>query len=272
MLKIQEICTKEIITKSKLPDADYVVNPYIGCTHRCIYCYAEFMKRFTNHSESWGEFLDIKRCSKKIKKSSLSGKTILISSVTDPYNRYETKYRATRDILHQLLDSDAKIEILTKSSLVLQDIDIIKKFKNIKIGISLNTLDDTFRALIEPFAPSIRERLKALKVLKEEGIETYSFISPIFPGLTDFKTIVDHIGDTVNNYCFENLNLRGGYKEKILKFISQYRPDLQALYFDIYVANNTSYWEKVKCDIENTFQNNNIKYKLYFYHDKIKKK
>ena len=51
---------KSIITESRLPDADYVINPYIGCQHKCIYCYAEFMKRFTDHAEPWGEFIDIK--------------------------------------------------------------------------------------------------------------------------------------------------------------------------------------------------------------------
>ena len=56
----KQIEAKEIIIKSKLPSADYVVNAYTGCTHKCIYCYAEFMKRFTNHNEEWGEFIDIK--------------------------------------------------------------------------------------------------------------------------------------------------------------------------------------------------------------------
>jgi len=59
MLKIREIKTKSIITKSGL-DVDYVINPYVGCLHGCIYCYARFMKRFTNHHERWGKFLDVK--------------------------------------------------------------------------------------------------------------------------------------------------------------------------------------------------------------------
>ncbi len=271
MLTVQHISTKEILTKSKLPDADFVINPYVGCPHRCIYCYAEFMKRFTNHKETWGEFLDVKQCSKKLNTANLSQKTILISSVTDPYNPYEAKFKATRNILNELAESDARVEILTKSSLVLRDIDIIKRFNNIKVGISLNTLDDKLRRHLEPAASPIKERLKVLQVLKQEGIETYLFVSPMFPELTDFKAIVDCIGDTVSYYCFENLNLRGGYKERILKFISQYRPDLKSLYFDIY-NNNMPYWEKVKNDIEEEFSKNNLKHKIYFYHDKIKKK
>jgi DNA repair photolyase len=57
---IREVKAKSIITRSNLPSADYVINPYVGCTHACIYCYASFMKRFTGHDEPWGTFLDIK--------------------------------------------------------------------------------------------------------------------------------------------------------------------------------------------------------------------
>lgn len=53
--------TKQILTKSKLPDANYVINPYLGCTHGCIYCYAEFMRRFSQHAEPWGAFIEAKK-------------------------------------------------------------------------------------------------------------------------------------------------------------------------------------------------------------------
>ena len=63
-MNIKEIEVKEYITKSKLPSTDYVINPYVGCPHACKYCYASFMKRFTNHDVDWGEFIDIKYCNK----------------------------------------------------------------------------------------------------------------------------------------------------------------------------------------------------------------
>ena len=77
----KEIQVKDYLTKSNLPASDYVINPYIGCTHGCKYCYASFMKRFTGHKEEWGTFIDIKRCDKKINTKkfrwlqNLSGKT-----------------------------------------------------------------------------------------------------------------------------------------------------------------------------------------------------
>jgi DNA repair photolyase len=101
MLRIREIKAKTIITKSGL-DVDYVINPYVGCLHGCIYCYARFMKRFTNHHEPWGKFLDVKiNASELIPKNSkkYKGKAIMISSVTDPYQPAERKYKLMRGIL-----------------------------------------------------------------------------------------------------------------------------------------------------------------------------
>ena len=88
----KEIQVKDYLTKSNLPSSDYVINPYVGCPHGCKYCYASFMKRFTGHKEEWGNFIDIKRCDKKINTKKLENKTVFLSSVTDCYNEFEEKY------------------------------------------------------------------------------------------------------------------------------------------------------------------------------------
>ena len=124
---IKEIQTNDYLTKSNLPASDYVINPYVGCTHGCRYCYASFMKRFTSHKEKWGEFIDIKLCDKKIDLNKISGKNVFLSSVTDCYNKFEEKYKITRNILKQLVDSDCYLSISTKSKLILRDIDLFKK-------------------------------------------------------------------------------------------------------------------------------------------------
>lgn len=98
----REIQVKDLVTKSNLPASDYVINPYVGCPHACKYCYACFMKRFSNHKEEWGSFLDVKLCDKPINGKKLQGKSVFLSSVTDCYNPYEEKYQCTRKILEQL--------------------------------------------------------------------------------------------------------------------------------------------------------------------------
>ena len=91
-MNIKEIKVNNIFTKSTLPASDYSVNPYVGCPHACKYCYASFMKRFTNHSEAWGDFLDVKFWPKIKNLKVYDGKDIFISSVTDPYNPLEKIY------------------------------------------------------------------------------------------------------------------------------------------------------------------------------------
>ena len=135
VLKTEEIVVKSIITKSNLPAASYVVNSYIGCQHGCIYCYSEFMKRFTNHHEPWGTFVDVKiNAVNIIKPMKYKDKRLLFSSVTDAYQPIESKYELTRKLLMALIPGQPKIEILTKSSLVLRDLDILKQFEDVVFG------------------------------------------------------------------------------------------------------------------------------------------
>lgn len=271
---IKETVSKNIITKSKLPATDYVINNYVGCNHGCIYCYAEFMKRFTNHTEKWGEFLDVKKFNEekfvKYLKKINSDKKILMSSVTDPYNPYEIKYKSTRNILKLFIQANNEhihLKILTKSLLIFRDIDLLKKIKNITVGISLNTLNDNLRRQIEPCAGSIKSRIEILKKLKGENIPVYLFISPIFPMLTQLEEIIATCKDTVDFIYFENLNLRGRYKKIILDFISKNFPEYNQLYQDIYTKNKKEYWYLLMEDINRLCKIYDIKYKTFFFHD-----
>ena len=90
---IGEVETKNIMTKSSLPVGGYSVNPYVGCTHACKYCYASFMKRFTGHMEEWGTFLDVKHWPKIKNPKKFAGQRIVIGSVTDGYNPQEGTVR-----------------------------------------------------------------------------------------------------------------------------------------------------------------------------------
>lgn len=214
------IQAKDYLTKSNLPASDYVINPYVGCPHACKYCYARFMKRFTGHKEEWGTFIDIKQCDKPISLKKLQNKSVFLSSVTDCYNSFEEKYKVTRKILEQLVNAECSIGISTKSKLILRDIDLLKKCKNLKVSVSINTLDEAFRSDMDN-ASSISDRLLTLKELHKQGIYTVLFMSPIFPYITDFKSIIEKTNTYVDEYWFENLNLRGEYKQKILAYIKE---------------------------------------------------
>ena len=265
---VKEIDVNDYLTKSNLPASDYVINPYVGCSHGCRYCYASFMKRFTGHTEEWGEFIDIKRCDKKIDLDKISHKNVFLSSVTDCYNKYEEEYSITRIILEQLINSDCNLSISTKSKLILRDLDILKKIKNLVVCMSINTLDEKFREDMDK-ASSIKERLETLKTLHENGIYTVLFMSPIFPYITDWKEIIEVSKDYIDEYWFENLNLRGSYKTDILNYIKTNYKEYYNSYCDIYLKNNMKYWEDLAKKINSYCDKNNIKYINYFYHDKL---
>lgn len=269
--KINTVKVSNYLSASKLPASDFEINPYIGCLHGCKYCYACFMKKFTNHDEDWGSFIDVKQCDKPIDLKKIEGKTVFIASVTDCYNPAEKEYEVTRNILEQIKDANAKIDITTKSSLVLRDTDIIKQMKNAEVAISINTISEEFKQDMDS-APSIKERIETLRTLHENGIRTVLFMSPIFPEITEWREIIEQTVDFVDEYWFENLNLRGSYKITILNYISQKNPNLVKLYDDIYNKNSKTYWQSLEKQIERYCVDRGIKFRNFFYHDEIKKK
>ena len=185
---IREVETKNIMTKSSLPVGGYSVNPYVGCTHACKYCYASFMKRFTGHKEEWGTFLDVKHWPKIKNPKKYAGQRVVIGSVTDGYNPQEEQFGNTRKLLEQLIGSDADILICTKSDLVVRDIDLLKKLGRVTVSWSINTLDENFKNDMDS-ASSIEHRIAAMKQVYEAGIRTVCFVSPVFPGITDFEAL-----------------------------------------------------------------------------------
>lgn len=270
-MKLSTIKAKSILVKSNLPASDYVANPYNGCTHRCRYCYACFMKRFTGHNEDWGTFLDVKEYESDKLPKSLTGKTVLLSSVTDPYNPLETKYHKSREVLEHLRGTGAHVEILSKSDLMIRDLDLLRQIPDLSVGISLNTLDDEFRKDMEPGATSVQRRLKALEKLHNAGITTYLFVSPIFPYISNIRALVDAVNGHVDQICFENLNLRGAAKGVIMDYITEKYPQYLDSYKAIYQKGDLSYWEQLEAEINALSKEYAVPFVNYFYHAKIRK-
>lgn len=246
---VKEIEVKSVLSKSNLPICEYSVNPYVGCSHACKYCYASFMKRFTGHEEPWGEFLDVKLWPTIQHPEKYAGKELFIGSVTDPYNPQEETYGRTRALLEQLKGSGAKLSIATKSDLILRDLDLIKTFPDARVSWSVNTLDEDFKNDMDE-AVSIERRLAAMKVFHNAGVRTTCFISPIFPSITDVKAIVERAKGQCNLIWLENLNLRGGYRTVIMDYIREKHPGLLPLYQEIYNRNGRRYWELLDAELQ----------------------
>ena len=283
---IRNVETKNIMTKSNLPVGGYSVNPYVGCTHGCKYCYASFMKRFTGHTEPWGTFLDVKHWLEIKNPQKYRGQRIVIGSVTDGYLPQEEQFQNTRKLLEQLKDSGAEILICTKSDLVVRDIDLLREMGKVTVSWSVNTLDEDFRRDMDK-AVSIERRLHAMKQIYDAGIRTVCFIAPVFPGITDFEAIFHRVKDQCDLVWLENLNLRGGFKQEILDYIREKHPHLTTLYQAIYQKGDRSYFRGLEQQAEQLamengcpFVDNELPYGRaepgypvivdYFYHEEVR--
>jgi len=181
---VREIEAKSILNVSKIHD--YCVNPYTGCEVGCVYCYAAlFMRRYSGHSEPWGEFVDVKvnapaLLAKQIVKAKRG--TIWFASVCDPYQPLEERYALTRRSLEVLVGRDFPVEIQTKSARVRRDLDVIQRLSDVEVGFTIATDDETIAGMFEPRASPIGDRVEVLREFKAAGVSTFAFAGPLLPG------------------------------------------------------------------------------------------
>jgi DNA repair photolyase len=215
---IKEINVKTALTKTGIKGFDYCLNPYIGCGHACRYCYASFMKRFTGHTEPWGDFVDVKINAPQVLQKQLQRAkpgSVLISTVTDPYQALEKKYGLTRQCLEALLERQFPVDILTRSPLVLRDIDLFRRFKNLTVGLSIGTDKEEIKNIFERHSPTIASRLEALGTLHGQGIQTYAFIGPLLP--MDPIALAEQLTGRVDKVLIDRLNYSNKTKALYLR-------------------------------------------------------
>ena len=254
-VEISDTNARSILTKSKLPDADYVINPYIGCSFACTYCYASFMGRMVGKKPGeWGTYVHPKTnaaelLAKEIEKVPKKGKgtTILLSSVTDPYLEQEATYKITRGCLETLAKYgfEGVVSILTKSPLVLRDIDLLKKLPRVEVGMTITSTDDAISRYFEQRAPSVSSRLKALTTLNAEGISTYAFIGPLLPHFVTKEDKLDALCAAIKetgttDVYVEHINL----KKYILDRLKAEMPDLDQTILDTFYGSQHKEYRK----------------------------
>jgi len=261
---MKEIKVKSALSPSKLPGLDYALNPYRGCEHACIYCYAPSV--IHRDRGKWGELIEVKINLPRILSKELRVKrkgVVGLGTVTDPYQPAEKKYEITRRCLELLLMHDFPVCIQTKSSLVLRDMDLLKRFSKLEVGVTLTTHDEGVREKLEPGASSVVERLNALSELRKNGINTWVFLGPVMPYITDAEVLIDAIAAQKPKYVLaDKLRLKEGVWNSVTGFIGQFNPDLKEKYMRIFFGKEDFYGSFFK-EIKNMCDKKALKCELF---------
>lgn len=269
----REIRAKHLIGKCGLGSGMRSVNTFAGCTHACVYCYAVFMRRCTKRAEAWGTYADAKINAPEVFAADYAsvkpGDHLLFGSVTDVYQPLEKKYGLMRGILEILVREGERkpassglfaclpdeeppadpfrgitFSILTKSDLVLRDLDLIRRIPSMSVGFSIAMPDDRARLIFEPGASPLERRLDALRRCREAGIPNFVFINPMIPMITPLEKIFARIAPYADSVFGESLNLRYGGAREMEDAVRRYDPGLLFPYREM--VGNLDYWLEVK--------------------------
>jgi DNA repair photolyase len=244
-MRIKEIEATSIITRSKLPDSDFVVNPYLGCGFACLYCYASFIGRFVRSASGgpepiseWGNYVYVKTNAVELAKKELGAwkqkrpqllqRSVLMSSICDPYQAVEAHYRLTRGILEAFVEVQfpGVLGVLTKSPMITRDIDLLKRLPNADVGVTVTTADDKLSRFLEVRAPLASRRLETLRRLNDEGIPTYAFVGPLLPHFRYHPELLDELFARlvkvgVHQVYIEHMNLKtNNTRQRLVKVLS----------------------------------------------------
>ena len=196
--KYINVYPKKLINKNNSPDIpfSYSMNPYQGCEHGCIYCYARNTHNYWGYSAGldFERIILIKENAPDLLKKELSTKKwkvspIMLSGNTDCYQPIEKNKKITRKLLEVLLRYKHPVSIITKNTMVSRDIDILKELAKenlVRVNLSITTLDDKLRRVLEPRTATASKKLKTIALLRENGIPVTVMMAPIIPSLNDY--------------------------------------------------------------------------------------
>jgi len=250
----------KIAKKDKLFKGDYTLDPYQNCEFGCAYCDSAYDKTVYIKTNA------VQQLEQKIK--TMQKGTIILGSVSDAYQRVEEKYKLTRNLLEIIKQYDFPVHILTKSNLILRDIDLLTKISSM-VTITIITLDEKTSQILEKGAPSPTERLKTIKQLSEAGIKTGISIIPILPYIVEneLEEIIKSANrDGAEYVLYKYLELKGDQKNIFIELLEKYYPSLvekyEELYKNSYMPRDT-YVTKINNDLEKLCKKYEIKNRVF---------
>jgi DNA repair photolyase len=227
----------------------YTINAYRGCSHACTYCFARPTHAYLdlNIADDFDSKIVVKvnaveRVRAELHPRKWAGEPIAMGTNTDPYQRCEGKYRLTQGIIEALTERANPFSILTKSTLILRDLDLLvaaSKCADVRVNFSIGTLDETVWRATEPGTPHPRQRVKAVRALNDAGVRCGVLVAPILPGLSDQPEQLEEVVRACKEAGAVSispvlLHLGNGTKEVFYDRLTESRPDLLPMYRRMY--------------------------------------
>jgi DNA repair photolyase len=227
----------------------WTINPYRGCTHSCHYCFARAFHAYLDLGvgDDFSSKIIVKTNVVEVLRRELAspkwaGETIAMGTATDPYQHCEGRYKLTRGIVQALGDFENPLSMLTKSTMILRDLDLYKRLgavADVTVSMSVGTLNERIRRVVEPGTPPGRRRLEVLARFAEAGIRTGVLVAPILPGLTDDE---EHLDEVVAGCAAAGvswtapivLHVRSSIREYFMPWLEETYPALVPLYRELY--------------------------------------
>jgi len=192
---------------------DFTINPYSGCAFGCAYCYAAAFAPDVHSAENWGQWVTVKENAlERLRRGrrDLRGKSIYISSVTDPYQPIEKHLELTREILRELIRHQPRIVIQTRGPLVTRDIDLLKQFEIAQVNMTVTTDSEEVRRAFEPACPGNRQRLDAIAAVCSAGVQSCITMTPLLPVVNAESFVEQLLATGVKRFIVQPFHAKKG--------------------------------------------------------------
>jgi DNA repair photolyase len=231
------------------------LNPYMGCAHRCAFCYVRGFERRADRpsDDRYGTNIRVKTNVVEVLRHELGRRswrreTVAIGAATDPYQPAEGRYRLTRGCIQALGAARTPLDIITRGPLVVRDVDVLadaSQRAQVRVSVSIATLDEGLGARLEPGVAPPRQRLRAIRTLTDAGIAAGVALAPVLPGLTDapadLAAVLRAAREAGATHGSNVLNLRGGTREHFLSVMEREWPAELDRYQRLYPTGGSGY-------------------------------
>lgn len=248
-VEVVEQAARSVVNPVKGMPFRWSINPYRGCYHQCVFCYARRTHWFLDEDgvDRWGSRIFVKINAPAVVRRELARpgwrrEYVAVGTVTDPYQPLEGRYRLTRGILKACADYDTPVGLITRSPLVVRDTDVLQHLARdagAGVSISIATLDEDLAREIEPTVAPPRQRLRAVSLLAAAGVPVNVALAPVIPHLTDAPESLDAVVRAAREagaakVWHNTLYLHDVTREAFFAYVRERKPQLAQLYERLY--------------------------------------